>query len=54
MRYLPRFFEADCSHIEFVMECLRNTTEIRNMKQYPLGGAVQCADHDQQLLHRTG
>ena len=26
-----------CSHIEFVMECLRNnTTEIRNMKQYLL------------------
>lgn len=32
-----RFFKLDCSHIEFVMECLRNnTTEIRNMKQYLL------------------
>ena len=31
-----RFLKLDCSHIEFVMECLRNnTTEIRNMKQYP-------------------
>ena len=30
-----RFLKLDCSHIEFVMECLRNnTTEIRNMKQY--------------------
>ena len=29
--------KLDCSHIEFVMECLRNnTTEIRNMKQYLL------------------
>ena len=27
-----RFLKLDCSHIEFVMECLRNnTTEIRNM-----------------------
>ena len=33
----PRFLKLDCSHIEFVMECLRNnTTEIRNMKQYLL------------------
>ena len=32
-----RFLKLDCSHIEFVMECLRNnTTEIRNMKQYLL------------------
>ena len=31
------FLKLDCSHIEFVMECLRNnTTEIRNMKQYLL------------------
>lgn len=29
--------KLDSSHIEFVMECLRNnTTEIRNMKQYLL------------------
>ena len=39
-----RFLKLDCSHIEFVMECLRNnTTEIRNMKQYLLA----------QPLHRT-
>ena len=32
-----RFLKLDSSHIEFVMECLRNnTTEIRNMKQYLL------------------
>ena len=32
-----RFLKLDCSHVEFVMECLRNnTTEIRNMKQYLL------------------
>ena len=32
-----RFLKLDNSHIEFVMECLRNnTTEIRNMKQYLL------------------
>ena len=32
-----RFLKLDCSHIEFVMECLRNnTTEIRSMKQYLL------------------
>ena len=32
-----RFLKLDCSHLEFVMECLRNnTTEIRNMKQYLL------------------
>ena len=32
-----RFLKLDCSHIEFVMECLRNNiTEIRNMKQYLL------------------
>ena len=32
-----RFLKLDCSHSEFVMECLRNnTTEIRNMKQYLL------------------
>ena len=32
-----RFLKLDCSHIEFVMECLQNnTTEIRNMKQYLL------------------
>jgi len=32
-----RFLKLDSSHIEFVMDCLRkNTTEIRNMKQYLL------------------
>ena len=32
-----RFLKLDSSHIEFVMECLKkNTTEIRNMKQYLL------------------
>ena len=32
-----RFLKLDNSHIEFVMDCLlKNTTEIRNMKQYPL------------------
>ena len=32
-----RFLKLDCSHIEFVMECLpNNTTENRNMKQYLL------------------
>lgn len=30
-----RFLKLDNSHIEFVMDCLqKNTTEIRNMKQY--------------------
>ena len=33
----PRFLKLDNSHIEFVMDCLqKNTTEIRNMKQYLL------------------
>ena len=37
MRWSAPFLKLDCSHIEFVMECLRNnTTEIRNMKQYLL------------------
>ena len=32
-----RFLKLDSSHIEFVMDCLKkNTTEIRNMKQYLL------------------
>lgn len=32
-----RFLKLDNSHIEFVMDCLqKNTTEIRNMKQYLL------------------
>ena len=32
-----RFLKLDSSHITFVMECLqKNTTEIRNMKQYLL------------------
>ena len=32
-----KFLKLNSSHIEFVMECLRNnTTEIRNMKQYLL------------------
>ena len=32
-----RFLKLDSSHIEFVMECLHNTTtEVRNMKQYLL------------------
>lgn len=32
-----RFLKMDSSHIEFVMDCLqKNTTEIRNMKQYLL------------------
>ena len=32
-----RFLKLDSSHIEFVMECLqKNTTEVRNMKQYLL------------------
>lgn len=32
-----RFLKLDSSHIEFVMECLHNSsTEIRNMKQYLL------------------
>ena len=40
-----RFLKLDCSHIEFVMECLRNnTTEIRNMKQYLL--ALFCLARD--------
>ncbi len=32
-----RFLKLDSSHIEFVMDCLqKNTTEVRNMKQYLL------------------
>ena len=32
-----RFLKLDSSHIEFIMDCLRkNTTEVRNMKQYLL------------------
>ena len=32
-----RFLKLDSGHIEFVMECMRkNTTEVRNMKQYLL------------------
>ena len=32
-----RFLKLDSSHIEFVMDCLqKNTTQVRNMKQYPL------------------
>ena len=32
-----RFLKLDNSHIEFIMDCLqKNTTEIRNMKQYLL------------------
>ena len=32
-----RFLKLDCSHIEFVMDCLqKNTTQVRNMKQYLL------------------
>ncbi len=32
-----RFLKLDSSHIEFVMNCLqKNTTEVRNMKQYLL------------------
>ena len=32
-----RFLKLDSSHIEFVMDCRKkNTTEIRNMKQYLL------------------
>jgi hypothetical protein len=32
-----RFPKLDSSHIEFVMDCLqKNTTEVRNMKQYLL------------------
>ena len=36
-----RFLKLDSSHIEFVMDCLqKNTTQVRNMKQYLL--AVRC------------
>ena len=32
-----RFLKLDSSHIEFVMDCLqKNTTQVRNMKQYLL------------------
>ena len=32
-----RFLKLDSGHIEFVMECMhKNTTEVRNMKQYML------------------
>ena len=32
-----RFLKLDSGHIEFVMECMhKNTTEVRNMKQYLL------------------
>ena len=32
-----RFLKLDCSHIEFVMDCLKkNTTQVRNIKQYLL------------------
>ena len=49
-----RFLKLDNSHIEFVMDCLqKNTTEIRNMKQYLLDRSVQCTDHDKQSLHLT-
>ena len=34
-----RFLKLDSSHIEFVMDCLqKNTTQVRNMKQYLLAG----------------
>ena len=32
-----KFLKLNSSHIEFVMDCMReNTTKIRNIKQYPL------------------
>ena len=60
-----RFLKLDNSHIEFVMDCLqKNTTEIRNMKQYlqtvlfnaPTKTTNQTKknnNHDKQSLHLT-
>ncbi len=37
-----RFLKLDSSHIEFVMDCLqKNTTQVRNMKQYLLTEEVE-------------
>ena len=47
-----RFLKLDCSHIEFVMECLRNnTTEIRNMKQYLLAVLFNAPTYITNLLY---
>ena len=49
-----RFLKLDSEHIRFVMDGMqKNTTEVRNMKQYLLAVLFKRAHHDQQSLHRT-
>ena len=49
-----RFLKLDSEHIRFVMDGMqKNTTEVRNMKQYLLAVLFNAPHHDQQSLHRT-
>ena len=47
--------KLDSGHIEFVMECMhKNTTEVRNMKQYLLTVLFNAPHYHEQPLHGTG
>ena len=48
-----KFLKLNSSHIEFVMDCMReNTTKIRKHQAISAGGAVQRSVHHRQLLYR--
>ena len=50
-----RFLKLDSSHIEFVMDCLhKNTTEVRNIKQYLLTVLFNAPSTMSKQLYRTG
>ena len=49
-----RFLKLTSEHIRFVMDCMKkNTTDVRNMKQYLLATLFNAPTSYQQLLHLT-
>ena len=49
-----RFLKLNAEHIQYVLDCLKdNPPRIRNIKQYLLADALQCADDDRKLLCRA-
>ena len=50
-----RFMKLDSSHVQYVMDCMKdNTTNVRNIKKYLLAVLYNAPNHHQQLLFFSG